>query len=104
MPTQPNPNLEYLTRLAASGTAQDVDTLMQLLVADSDLASGKLIDYALSLVESVPGSERIKFYLFHGQPVQRNFAALYFKRRGMERPLAQAYALGLIDYQQGFAR
>ena len=98
------PNLEYLTHLATNGTSADVDTLMQLLVTDSDLAAGKLIDYALSLVESASGSERIKFYLFHGQPIQRNFAALYFKRRGMQRPLAQAYALGLIDHQQGFAR
>ena len=32
MPTQPR--LEYLTHLATNGTSADVDTLMQLLVAD----------------------------------------------------------------------
>lgn len=104
MQAQPKPDLATLSQLAAGGSSADVDTLMQLLVTQTDLATGKLIDYALGLVESAPGAERIKFYLFNGQPVQRNFAALYFKRRGIERPLAQALALGLIDYQQGFAR
>ena len=104
MTTQSLLNLEQITRLATTGTPAAVDTLMQLLISHDDVASSKLIDYALGLIETASGSARLKHYLFYGESVQRNFAALYFKRLGAERLLAQAFTLGLIDYHQGYAR
>ena len=49
------------------------------------------------------GAARLRHYLFHGAPIQRNYAALYFKRRGRVALLDEAVQQGKIDAVQGFA-
>lgn len=89
-----------------AGNVSDVDYLMHRLEREPDLAVTKLADYALSLVRTPHGEERIKHYLFEGTQTQRNFAALYFKRTGGRgrHLLAEAYIQGKIDSVQAFAR
>ena len=77
---------------------------MQALAAEDDLATAKLVDYALSLVDTPEGKAQLKHYLFHGSQTQRNYAALFFKRRGVEELLETALAMGLIDQVQALAR
>ena len=90
--------------LGISGKAEAVDQLMAALTRTGDLATSKMVDFALSLVDSRAGKARLRHYLFHGEPVQRNYAALYFKRRGINDLLEQAVASGLIDQQQAFSK
>lgn len=97
-------SFEDFVALGKSGTAQAVDQLMQVLVSRDDLGTSKLVDYALSLVNQSAGVAQIRHYLFHGNPQQRNFAALYFKRRGQEDLLSEAVALGRIDLHQAFSK
>jgi tetratricopeptide (TPR) repeat protein len=88
-----------------AGNVADVDYLMHRLEQEPDLAVTKLADYALGLVRTPHGEERIKHYLFEGTQKQRNFAALYFKRTGERGSLlAEAYIQGKIDRVQAFAR
>ena len=102
--------LNSLTRYAAfvatgnSGLSADVDALMAALVAQDDIATTRLVDFALSLVETPPGRQRIRHYLFNGARIQRNYAALYFKRRGWLDVLDEAVALGLIDNLQAYSK
>jgi hypothetical protein len=90
--------------LGKSGRRTDVDRLMASLLERDDLATAKLVDFALGLVETPEGVSRLQHYLFEGVPCQRNYAALYFKRRGRERLVAEAYAQGLIDWEQAFLK
>jgi len=90
--------------LGTSGTAEDVDTLMCVLAGDVDLKMIKLVDYALGLVDTWQGSRRIRYYLFHGNPQQRNYAALYFKRNGYTELLEDAVAEGKIDFEQAYSK
>ncbi len=94
--------LEQVTRLAASGQASDVDYLMGCLDVEEFVAC-KLVDFGLSQVEARPGRLRIRHYLFNGTLIQRNYAALYFKRRGFTDTLDEAVALGCIDEIQAYA-
>jgi hypothetical protein len=87
-----------------NGERADVDALMRALDAGNDLATAKLVDYALSLVDTREGKDQMRHYLFHGTQTQRNYAALYFKRKGVEDILEQAVILGLIDREQAFAK
>ena len=87
-----------------NGSSAAVDTLMAALLMPGDFATCKLADYALGLVERREGVARIRYYLFHGEPQQRNYAALYFKRRGWQDVLDEAFAQGLVDWPQAFAR
>jgi hypothetical protein len=87
-----------------SGKSADIDLLMQELVSRDDLATSRLVDYALSLVATLDGSQRIKDYLFNGAQIQRNYAALYFKRKGFIDLLDEAVALGKIDREQAYAK
>ena len=64
------------------GQTADVDTLMRILVSNDDLKTSRLTDFALGLIETRAGYRRIRHYLFHGEQRQRNYAALYFKRKG----------------------
>ena len=88
----------------SSGSAEDVDNLMQALLLQDDLATTKLVDFALGLVSGHPGSQRIAHYLLNGALIQRNFAALYFKRRGSMTLLEEALAAGKIDWEQAFSK
>ena len=96
--------LEELSNFGRSGQPADVDHLMAVLMQQNLLAVTKSVDYALSLVQTESGMERIRFYLIHGEPIQRNYAALFFKRLGREEILARAVALGKIDPIQAFSK
>lgn len=87
-----------------SGREADVDLLMTALVEQKDLATSRLVDFALSLVSTREGVDRLNDYLFHGSEIQRNYAALYFKRRGHIDRLTEAVAQGKIDWVQAFSR
>ncbi len=95
--------LENFVALGNSGGEEDVDVLMKELIENDDLTTIKLVDYALSLVTTRPGSARIRHYLFNGQARQRNYAALYFKRRGNTTLLEEAFGQGKIDSLQAYA-
>jgi hypothetical protein len=100
-------NLARYTDFIARGTSggpADVDLLMNALASLDDLATTRLVDYALSLVETRAGRQRLNHYLLNGTQVQRNYAALYFKRRGIVDPLDEAVAQGKIDSEQAYAR
>lgn len=101
-----NPLERYHTFIAlgTAGTPSGVDELMTALAAQDDFATSRLVDFALSQVESRAGRERLRHYLFHGLPVQRNYAALYFKRRGWSDLLDEAVAQGKIDTLQAYTK
>jgi hypothetical protein len=98
----------YLSELetrARSGTAADIDFLLSLLHGGQSLTVCKMVDYALSQVASPAGEERIRYHLFHGEnQMQRNYAALYFKRRGAFLLLRDAVRSGCIDEVQAYSR
>lgn len=96
--------LQLLIEKAINGTAIDVDFIMQHLTGDSTFAMTRYVDFALSLVEKTEGMERIRFYLFNGLLIQRNYAALYFNRMGDRKCVIQAFELNLIDEIQAFSR
>jgi hypothetical protein len=50
------------------------------------------------------GFEQIKFYLFNGKLIQRNYASLYFNRIGEWEIVKEAFNKGLIDEIQAYAR
>jgi hypothetical protein len=86
-------------------SVRDVDRLMEELVRATTLAACKQLDFALSQVESSAETrDRIRHFLFHGELVQRNYAALWFKRRGLVKVLEQAVRRGLIDRVQAFSK
>jgi hypothetical protein len=90
--------------LGRSGSAADVDTLMHALSDQNDFTTSRLVDFALGLVEAGEGVVRLRYYLFHGVPIQRNYAALYFKRLGRMALLDEAVARGKIDPLQAYSR
>jgi hypothetical protein len=94
---------EFIAR-GNSGKKEDVDMLMLELVARDDLATSRLVDFALSQVTAIEGRERIKHYLFNGSQVQSNYAALYFKRKGRIDLLDEAVSLGKIDREQAYSK
>ena len=96
--------LNEATRLAVSGCADDIDRLLEHLDERASFADCKVIDYALGLVESLEGRQQIRHYLFAGSPIQRNYAALFFKRRRAVEILEDAVACGCIDVVQAYAR
>lgn len=95
---------QYFRALGQSGTGADIDTLMHVLYSQEDFATSRLVDFALGLVETHEGTARLRHYLFHGVPVQRNYAALYFKRRGRVALLDEAVAQGKIDAVQAYSQ
>jgi hypothetical protein len=90
--------------LGRSGAAADVDFLMDHLHEDVDFTTTRLVDFALGLVDTHEGAGRIRHYLFHGAQIQRNYAALYFKRRDEFSLLDEAVAQGKIDEVQAYLR
>jgi pimeloyl-ACP methyl ester carboxylesterase len=89
--------------LGSSGHPEEVDQLMQALENQDDLPTLKLSDFALGLVNTPQGSARIRHYLLNGSARQRNYAALYFKRRGNHLLLDEALAQGTIDGEQAYS-
>lgn len=96
--------LQELIDRAQTGNKEDVDFIMRHLTSDSDFAMTRYVDFALSLVENPFGFERIKYYLFYGTLIQRNYASLYLNRLGEWPPVKEAYEKGLIDKIQAYAR
>jgi len=96
--------LDDLKQRAGTGRAADVDYLMDHLDTSLTFSRCKLIDYALSLVSADEGRDRVRHYLFNGSQIQRNYAALYFKRRGMSQILDEAVRRGCIDSAQAYSR
>lgn len=90
--------------MARNGGVSDVDTLMDNLESDRNSATCKLVDYTLGLVDTREGKDRIRHYLFNGTQIQRNYAALYFKRRGAKDILREAVNQGCIDRLQAFSK
>ncbi len=96
--------LEQVTLLATNGRACDIDALMQRLDDRASFTECKLVDHALSLVETREGRQRIYHYLFAGNVIQRNYAATFFKRRNATEILEDAVEAGVIDVVQAYAR
>lgn len=96
--------LKVLIDKAQSGNAFDVDFIMDNLTAVSTFATTRYVDFALSLVDKTAGIERIKYYLFNGTLIQRNYACLFLNRLGEREPVKQAFEQGLIDEIQAFSR
>jgi hypothetical protein len=90
--------------MARTGGVADVDTLMDNLESDRNSATCKLVDFTLGLVDTHEGKDRIRHYLFNGTQIQRNYAALYFKRRGAKNILREAVNQGCIDKLQAFSK
>lgn len=102
----PNPPITRanLELHANTGRAENITYLMETLETARSFAQCKIIDYALGLVVSAEGREAIKNYLFNGSPVQRNYAALYFKRLGNRTLINRAVQQGCIDEIQGYSK
>ncbi|WP_099066031.1 hypothetical protein [Nostoc linckia] len=90
--------------MARAGGVSDIDTLMENLENDRTSATYKLVDFTLGLVDTPQGQDRIRHYLFNGTQIQRNYAALYFKRRGAKNILKEAVNQGCIDKLQAFSK
>ncbi len=93
-----------LKQRAHSGRAADVDFLMKNLDMNKSFTGCKLIDFALGLVSSPEGQQRIRHFLFNGSDVQRNYAALYFKRRSANQVVDEAVRRGCIDTMQAYSK
>lgn len=102
--TELNITLTELEKRARSGRSTDVDFLMGNLEATKPFILCKKIDYALGLVTSAEGRTRIKYFLFNGSRIQRNYAALYFKRLGASGIIDEAVRRGCIDEIQAYSR
>jgi hypothetical protein len=99
--------LAHYIRLASNGTSNDVDRIMKDLNNDMTFPESRFIDYALGLVESGEGVDRITHYLFEGTQIQRNYCTLFFNRRcekGDWEKVKKAYDMGLIDAKQAFSK
>ncbi len=92
-----------LKQWGSHGTIKDVDRIMQVLLSYDDMATIKSVDFALDLVRNPEGITQIHYYLFNGRPRQRNYAALWCKRRKQTGFLERACQWGLIDENQAFA-
>ncbi len=97
------PTLDDLKQRATSGRASDVDFLMEHLEWSHTFSRCKVIDFALSLVSSAEGQARLGHFLFNGSQIQRNYAALYFKRRGDAQLVDEAVQCGCIDEIQAYS-
>ncbi len=95
---------EQLCSWGKQGRTRDIDRIMQVLLSYEDMVTLKSADFALGLVHTREGREQIQYYLFNGRPRQRNYAALWCKRRGKMGFVGRAFDLGLIDERQAYAR
>lgn len=102
--TPPRGRFYHFVAIGASGSSTDVDFLMCALATEDDIATTRLVDYALSLVETAEGVIRLEYYLFNGTQRQRNYAALYFKRLDEYALLKETITQGKVDTLQVFNR
>ncbi|MFN8240418.1 MAG: hypothetical protein U0X39_06650 [Bacteroidales bacterium] len=96
--------LQDLIDKAESGSGTDIDFIMMNLTPESTFAVTRYVDFALGLVTTRLGIKRIEHYLFNGTQIQRNYASLFFNRRGDWEVVKRAFNQGLIDEIQAFAR
>lgn len=96
--------LQVLIEKALAGNSDDIDYIMSNLSSESLFSMTRYVDFALSLVENDNGKERIKHFLYNGTQIQRNYASLYFNRRGDWEIVKEAFKKGLIDEIQAYAR
>ncbi len=73
-----------------------IDSLMQNLEQEEGNKKGKIVDHSLSLVQTAEGQNRIKYYLLHGTPKQKDYATRYFKEKGRQDILAEAYKVNSL--------
>jgi hypothetical protein len=99
-----NGELQVLIEKAIVGNSSDIDYIMGALSSESTFSMTRYVDFALGLVENGNGKERIRHYLFNGTQIQRNYASLYFNRRGDWEIVKEAFNKGLIDEIQAYAR
>jgi hypothetical protein len=95
---------ELFEQMGRAGKPKDIDIMMESLERDPSSSPHKLVDYTLGLVKNTEGQLRIEYYLFNGTLVQRNYAALYFKRIGEVGILTEAVEMGCIDRVQAFSK
>jgi hypothetical protein len=95
---------ELFEQMGKAGTPEQIDIMMESLERDPSSLPHKLVDYALGLVKNLEGQLRIEHYLLNGTLVQRNYAALYFKRIGAVGILTEAVEMGCIDRIQAFSK
>lgn len=79
-----------------------VDQLMEYLNENVSLIETKMIDYYLGLMKSESSVTRVKYYLFNGTQIQRNYSTLFLARKNIWKPINRAYKSGLIDYKQAY--
>ncbi len=96
--------LGELIAISERGTREDVDQIMSYLTNSSSLSMTRFVDYALSLVKTKEGIERLEYYLFNGTLIQRNYSSLFFNRRSDYDVVIRAYREGRIDEIQAYAR
>ena len=96
--------LKELIDRAITGGSNDIDFIIDKLNVDSSFAMTRYVDFALSLVKNPDGIERIKYYLFNGTLIQRNYISLFFNRLGEWKIVKKAYEQGLIDEIQAYSR
>ena len=101
---QKSSRYDVFVAMGRTGGTSDVDTLMESLQNEQNTATTKLVDYTLGLVNTNDGKDRIRHYLFNGTQIQRNYAALYFKRKGAKDILIEAVQQGCIDRVQAFSK
>ncbi|MEH1936646.1 MAG: hypothetical protein V7L14_23675 [Nostoc sp.] len=101
---QKSSRYDVFVAMGRTGGVSDVDTLMESLENEQNTATTKLVDYTLGLVNTNEGKDRIRHYLFNGTQIQRNYAALYFKRKGAKDILIEAVQQGCIDRVQAFSK
>ena len=94
---------ESFIRHGISGKIADVDVLMAALEGNPGISTVKLVDYALGFVSGTDGRDRVRYYLLEGTLIQRDYAALYFKRSNQVEILLQAFHEGKVDHDQAFA-
>jgi len=77
---KPKVLLADIAKRVNAGKSSDVDYFMSYLTGKSPTQIVKLFDFAISQIRSAEGIKQIRHYLFNGTKIQRNYAALYFKR------------------------
>ena len=97
-------SLSYFEKRAKSGSTSDIDFIMNQLNDEDDMCTAKIADYSLGLVTTQKGINRIKFYLFNGSTIQRNYAAVFFKRIGNKELLDAAVSAGLIESELAYSK
>ena len=96
--------LEYYVALAKEGTKDGVSAIMKKLNKNMTVGESKIIDFALGHVDTQEGIDAMKYFLFYGTQIQRNYCALYFGRKDEYILVRKAYEQGLIDARQAFSR